>query len=100
MKTARNYVHVDDYLRTSAPHIFAAGDITGRMMLVQSAGYEAMAAAENAVIGIGQRQKHEIVPHGGFTDPEYGSVGLTEEQARASSTLWWQMCLILKSTAL
>jgi pyruvate/2-oxoglutarate dehydrogenase complex dihydrolipoamide dehydrogenase (E3) component len=83
VETVHNYVRVDDYLRTSAPHIFAAGDITGRMMLVQSAGYEAMAAAENAVIGIGQRQKHEIVPHGGFTDPEYGSVGLTEEQARA-----------------
>ena len=32
------YVLVDDSLRTSAPHIFAAGDITGRMMLVQSAG--------------------------------------------------------------
>jgi pyruvate/2-oxoglutarate dehydrogenase complex dihydrolipoamide dehydrogenase (E3) component len=83
VETVRNYVRVDDHLRTSAPHIFAAGDITGRMMLVQSAGYEAMAAAENAVLGIGQRQQHEIVPHGGFTDPEYGSVGLTEEQARA-----------------
>ena len=43
----RNYVRVDDFLQTSAPHIFAAGDITGRMMLVQSAGYEALAAAEN-----------------------------------------------------
>jgi dihydrolipoamide dehydrogenase len=55
------------------------------MMLVQSAGYEALAAAENAVLGVGNRQQHTIVPHGGFTDPEYGSVGLTEEQARARS---------------
>ena len=83
VKTERGYVLVDDYLQTSAPHIFAAGDITGRMMLVQSAGYEATAAAENAMIGVGQPQKHQIVPHGGFTDPEYGSVGLTEAQARA-----------------
>jgi pyruvate/2-oxoglutarate dehydrogenase complex dihydrolipoamide dehydrogenase (E3) component len=45
-----NYVMVDDTLRTSAPHIFAAGDITGRMMLVQSAGSEALVAAENAVL--------------------------------------------------
>jgi pyruvate/2-oxoglutarate dehydrogenase complex dihydrolipoamide dehydrogenase (E3) component len=73
---------VDEYLRTSTSHIFAAGDITGRMMLVQSAGYEARIAAENAVLGVGQPYTHKIVPHGGFTDPEYGSVGLTEERAR------------------
>ena len=83
VETVRNYVKVNDYLQTSAEHIFAAGDITGRMMLVQSAGYEALAAAENAVLGVGNILQHTIVPHGGFTDPEYGSVGLTEEQARA-----------------
>ena len=78
----RGYVLVDDHLQTSAPHIFAAGDINGRMMLVQSASYEARIAAENAVLGVGQPNRHQIVPHGGFTDPEYASVGLTEEQAR------------------
>jgi pyruvate/2-oxoglutarate dehydrogenase complex dihydrolipoamide dehydrogenase (E3) component len=78
----RGYVLVDEYLRTSSEHIYAAGDITGRMMLVQSAGYEARIAAENAVLGPGQPYTHKIVPHGGFTDPEYGSVGLTEERAR------------------
>jgi dihydrolipoamide dehydrogenase len=84
VQSERGYVSVDDYLRTSAPHIFAAGDINGRMMLVQSAGYEARIAAENAVLGVGQPYTHQIVPHGGFTDPEYGSVGLTEAQARAA----------------
>lgn len=79
----RGYVAVDDYLRTSQPHIFAAGDVNGRMMLVQSAGYEARIAAENAVLGVGQPCKHRVVPHGGFTDPEYASVGLTEQEARA-----------------
>lgn len=83
IEAAGNYIRVNDYLQTSAAHIFAAGDITGRMMLVQSAGYEALAAAENAVLGIGNRQQHTVVPHGGFTDPEYASVGLTETQARA-----------------
>ncbi len=78
----RGYIPVDDYLRTNQPHILAAGDITGRMMLVQSGGYEARIAAENAVLGAAQRYEHQIVPHGGFTDPEYGSVGLTEAQAR------------------
>jgi pyruvate/2-oxoglutarate dehydrogenase complex dihydrolipoamide dehydrogenase (E3) component len=79
----RGFIPVDDFFQTSAPHIFAAGDITGRMMLVQSATDEARAAAENAVLGPGQRPRHDLVPHGGFTDPEYGSVGLTEAQARA-----------------
>ncbi len=83
VKTERGYILVDDFFRTTAPHIFAAGDITGRMMLVQSAGYEARIAAENAVLGVGQPYKHLIVPHGNFTDPEYASVGMTETQARA-----------------
>ncbi len=77
-----NYVQVDETLRTTAAHIFAAGDITGRMMLVQSAGSEALVAAENAVLDGNLRLDHRITAHGGFTDPEYASVGLTEEQAR------------------
>ncbi len=84
VKTERNYVVVDDSLQTSAAHIFAAGDITGRMMLVQSGSYDGRMAAENAVLGVQLPYRHQIVPHGGFTDPEYGSVGLTEKQARAN----------------
>lgn len=76
----RNYVIVDDYLRSSVEHIFAAGDINGRMMLVQSGAVEGRIAAENAVLGVGQPVDHSLVPHGGFTDPEYGSVGLAEHQ--------------------
>lgn len=82
--TARGFVEVNDYLQTNVPHIFAAGDITGRMMLVQSGSYEGRLAAENAVLGPGQPHSHQIVPAGGFTDPEYASVGLTEEAARAA----------------
>jgi len=79
----RGYVVVDDYLRTSVPHIFAAGDINGRSMLVSSALHEGRVAGENAVLGPRRRFVHEIVPAGSFTDPEYASVGLTEDQARA-----------------
>jgi pyruvate/2-oxoglutarate dehydrogenase complex dihydrolipoamide dehydrogenase (E3) component len=79
---ARGYVAVDDTLRTAASHIYAAGDITGRMMLVQSATGEGRMAAENALLGDGRGYTHRIVPHGGFTDPEYAGIGLTEAQAR------------------
>jgi len=82
VETQRGYVIVNDAFQTTAPNIFAAGDITGRMMLVQSGTYEGRMAAENAVLGGQQPYRHLIVPHGGFTDPEYGSVGLTEKEAR------------------
>lgn len=82
VKTERNYVVVDEYLRTNVPHIYAAGDITGRSMLVQSAEYQARVAAENALLPYTQPAQEHLVPHGGFTDPEYGGVGLTEDRAR------------------
>lgn len=86
VEVERGYVPVNQHLQSSAPHIFAAGDVTGRMMLVQSAGYEARIAAENAVLGPELRFEHRIVPHGGFTDPEYGSVGLTEQAVAEAGT--------------
>lgn len=81
--TIRSLILTDDHLRTTVPHIYAAGDITGRMMLVQSASYQARVAVENALLGGTTEAQHRLVPHGGFTDPEYGGVGLTEAQARA-----------------
>lgn len=83
VNTERGYIVVDDYTATNIPHIFAAGDVDGNSMLVSSATIEGRIAAENAVLGRRRRVVHEIVPAGSFTDPEYGSVGLTEEQARA-----------------
>jgi pyruvate/2-oxoglutarate dehydrogenase complex dihydrolipoamide dehydrogenase (E3) component len=78
----RGHVPVNDWLQTNVPHIFAAGDVNGRSMLVPSARHEGRLAAENAVLGTRRRVAHEIVPTGSFTDPEYASVGLTEAQAR------------------
>ena len=83
--TERGYIAVDDTLRTEQPHIWAAGDVTGRMKLVQSATYEGRVAAENAVLGADRRVQHTVVAHGGFTDPEYASVGLSEARADLSA---------------
>jgi pyruvate/2-oxoglutarate dehydrogenase complex dihydrolipoamide dehydrogenase (E3) component len=80
--TQRGYVQVGDDLRSSLPHVLAAGDVNGISMLVPSARHEGRLAAENAVLGTSRRFDHEIVPTGSFTDPEYGSVGLTEAAAR------------------
>jgi len=78
----RGFVRVDAYLRTSAPHIFAAGDITGRLMLVPQAIQDGFVAASNAVRGPMITLGDQASPIGSFTDPEYAQVGLTEAKAR------------------
>jgi dihydrolipoamide dehydrogenase len=80
----RDFVRVDEFLRTSAPHVFAAGDVTGRMMLVPQAIQEAFVAATNAVQGATMKALEGAAPIGSFTEPEYAQVGLTEKQARAA----------------
>jgi pyruvate/2-oxoglutarate dehydrogenase complex dihydrolipoamide dehydrogenase (E3) component len=78
----RGYVRVDAYLRTSVPHVFAAGDITGGLMLVPEAIHDGFVAATNAVRGVTTTRGSRVSPIGSFTDPEYAQVGLTEAQAR------------------
>ena len=78
----RGFVRVDAYLRTSAPHIFAAGDITGRLLLVPQAIQDGFVAATNAVRGATMTLEDRVSPIGSFTDPEYAQVGLTEAKAR------------------
>ena len=78
----RGFVKVDAYLRTSAPHIFAAGDVTGRLLLVPPAIQDGFVAATNAVRGPTMTTGDAVNPIGSFTDPEYAQVGLTEAQAR------------------
>ncbi|WP_295791888.1 NAD(P)/FAD-dependent oxidoreductase [uncultured Microbacterium sp.] len=82
VEVERSAIPVDRYFRTIVPHILAVGDANGRDMLVQAAQFEGEAAAENAVLGANRRTPHHLLPAGGFTDPDYAGVGLTEEQAR------------------
>jgi pyruvate/2-oxoglutarate dehydrogenase complex dihydrolipoamide dehydrogenase (E3) component len=78
----RGYVQVDASLRTSVPHVFAAGDVTGRALVVHEALREGLAAATNAVLGPTTVLASQVSPIGSFTDPEYASAGLTEAAAR------------------
>ena len=81
--TDRHAIPVDGYLRTNIDHIFAVGDVNGRSMLVQTARAEGRIAAQNAIEGPSRQISYEVVPSASFTDPEYGSVGLTEAEATA-----------------
>lgn len=76
------YVWVDDQMRTTAQHIFAAGDVTGRSMVVHDAMRQAMVAGTNATLGSTVTLPTQVSPVGSFTDPEYASVGVTEATAR------------------
>ena len=79
---SRGFIQVDSRLRTSTPNIFAAGDVTGHVMVVHHAVREAYVAATNAALGRSTTLPAEVSPLGSFTDPEYASVGLTEAAAR------------------
>jgi dihydrolipoamide dehydrogenase len=78
----RGFICVDEFLQTSVSHVFAAGDVTGRMMLVPQAIQDGFVAATNAVRGPTMKLPDQAAPIGSFTDPEYAQVGLTEAKAR------------------
>ncbi len=81
---ARGFVRVDRRLRTTAAHVFAAGDVTGRRMLVPQAIQDGFVAGTNAAGGPETLAADPVTPIGSFTDPEYAQAGLTETAARAS----------------
>lgn len=79
----RGFIKVDRWFRTSVPHIFAAGDVTGDLMLVPQAVHAGFLAATNAVTDSREAVAADRVnPMGSFTDPEYAQVGLSEAEAR------------------
>ncbi len=75
---------VDEYLATTMPHIYAAGDVAGNYQLTHSAAHEAWFAAVNALFGFARKFKadYRVLPRVTYTDPEVASVGLTEDDAK------------------
>lgn len=85
---------VDEHLRTSAPHIFAAGDVIGNQLRSQMAtpvgAHDGKIVAENAFSGNGTRSvDHSVIPRAIFTDPQVGIVGITEEEGIARGHRCW-----------
>ena len=69
-------------MRTTAPSIYAAGDVTGQDEFVYMAAYGAKLAAKNALNGDSLCYDNSAMPSVVFTDPQVASVGLTEAAAR------------------
>ena len=77
----RGFITVDKQQRTSVPNIFAIGDVCGQPMLAHKASREGEVAAE-VIAGHKSEMDAVAIPAVIFTDPEIGSVGLTEAQAQ------------------
>ncbi|MDA5093982.1 glutathione-disulfide reductase [Aliiroseovarius sp. KMU-50] len=75
-------VVVDDYSQSAVPSIFAVGDVTNRINLTPVAIREAVAFVETVFKGNPTKLDHENVASAVFTQPEYGTVGMGEEEAR------------------
>lgn len=81
--TDRKGIGIDDYMRTNKPHIYAIGDVTGKLQLAHVAeamgvvAAETIAGAETLPLG-----DYRMMPRATFCQPQVASFGLTEEQAR------------------
>ena len=76
-------VVVNEHMQTSAPHIYAIGDVHGGIMLAHVASQEGLVAAAHATGKISAKMDYRVVPACAFTVPEVATVGLTEEEAKA-----------------
>ncbi|HEY9900799.1 MAG TPA: dihydrolipoyl dehydrogenase [Pantanalinema sp.] len=79
---ARGFVSTDKQMRTNVPGIYAIGDLAGQPMLAHKASKEAEVAAE-VIAGHPAAMDVKAIPAVVFTDPEIGSVGLSEAEAKA-----------------
>ncbi len=76
-------VEVDAYSQTSVPSIYAVGDVTDRINLTPVAIREGHALADTLFAGRPTKADHDLVASAVFTQPEFGTIGLSEEQAAA-----------------
>jgi dihydrolipoamide dehydrogenase len=81
--TERGAIVVDDYCRTNVPHVYAIGDVTGKLMLAHLAEAMGVVAAETLGGAETMPIAYDFVPRATYCQPQIGSFGYSEEQARA-----------------
>ncbi|HEX6178427.1 MAG TPA: FAD-dependent oxidoreductase, partial [Thermoanaerobaculia bacterium] len=82
VQTKRSYIEVDSHLRTTAPRIWAAGDVTGSLQFTHVAGYHGVKLVRNILFPGSSAVDYDNVPVALYTDPEVARVGMTEAEAR------------------
>ena len=87
VESNRGFIPVDDRMRVlvngaPVPHLWAVGDVTGKMMLAHTAAAQGAVAIDN-ILGHSREIDYRSIPAATFTHPEISSVGLSEADARA-----------------
>ena len=81
--TPRGIVVDDKTMQTNIPHIYAVGDINGKMMLAHAATFQGIVALDH-IMGVENGIDLSVMPAAVFTSPEAASVGMTEEDCKAA----------------
>ncbi|CAB5118221.1 Mercuric ion reductase (EC [Olavius algarvensis associated proteobacterium Delta 3] len=76
-------IEVDDRLRTSQKHIYAAGDCNGGFQFTHAAGYEGGIVVSNAIFHLPRKTDYTYLPWCTYTDPELANIGMNETMATA-----------------
>ena len=79
--TPRGIVTDERTMQTNIPHIYAVGDINGRMMLAHAATFQGIVALDH-IMGVENQIDLSVMPAAVFTSPEAASVGLTEDECK------------------
>lgn len=79
----RGFIEVDEYLETSAPGVYAMGDVTGGPAFTHSSYDDHRILRSNLINHEKASTRDRNVPYAVFIDPQLGRVGLTEREARA-----------------
>lgn len=79
--TPRGIVVDDRTMQTNVPHIYAIGDINGKMMLAHAATFQGIVALDH-IMGIENKIDLSVMPAAVFTTPEAASVGMTEDECK------------------
>ena len=80
--TERDYIAIDDNMRTSVPGVYAIGDVTGKLLLAHVASAQGVTAVETIAGLDPPRLDYELMPKATYCRPQMASFGLSEAKAR------------------
>ncbi len=85
--TDSGHVEVDDKLKTTNDHIYAGGDVVGKMPFTHTAGMHGSLVVSNALFGLRRKADHLRIPYAIFCDPEVASVGRITPKGNENLTI-------------
>ncbi|MBW2368951.1 MAG: FAD-dependent oxidoreductase [Deltaproteobacteria bacterium] len=91
VEMGRGGIIVDNRLRTSQKHIYAAGDVNGGYQFTHAAGYEGGVVVSNAIFHLPRKTDYTWLPWCTYSDPELASIGMNEAAAKKAGieyTVW------------